>query len=145
MKRDSFSPVPEAAPAPLIAVPRLNRQFLRFLVVGVANTAFSYGVYAGLLYLGFDYRLANLCAFVLGLLVSFRTQGALVFRQTEGRRFPRYVLGWALMFGFNIGVIALLLRTGMNAYWAGAVALVPVTIVSYLLQRYWVFHPAAGR
>jgi putative flippase GtrA len=40
-------------------------QLLRFLVVGVLNTGFSYGVYALGLYVGMRYELANLLSLVL--------------------------------------------------------------------------------
>src|SRR5690242_21327465 len=54
-------------------------RFLRFVLVGVMNTAFSYLVYALALLVGLNYALASLIAVVAGVFFSFRTQGTLVF------------------------------------------------------------------
>jgi putative flippase GtrA len=127
---------------PISAAPSrglLDIAALRFVLVGGMNTAFSYGVYAALLWCGLAYWLANLGALVLGVLFSFRTQGALVFKQTEGARFPRFVAAWLGIFAVHTVLIGALIRLGLNPYVAGAVALVPVTLLSFIVQRRWVF------
>lgn len=117
----------------------LQLQFLRFLVVGAFNTGFSYSLYAGFLWLGCHYVLANGLAFAISLLVSFATQGTVVFGITDPRRFPRFLLAWVAIFCFNIALIELLIRLGMSAYSGGAVALIPVTLLSYFIQKRLVF------
>jgi putative flippase GtrA len=119
-----------------------KRQFFRFLVVGALNTAFSYTVYATLLYLSVPYVLANLGALMLGVLFSFRTQGQLVFGNTDGRLIGRFALVWGVVFLINITIIGVLSKLGLNYYAAGAVAMVPVTLLSYLFQRLLVFAEA---
>ena len=56
----------------------LKLQFVRYVLVGIGNTAFGYGAYAAFLFVGFEYRLASLFALVLGILFSFTTQGKVV-------------------------------------------------------------------
>ena len=114
-------------------------QWLRFIAVGVLNTSFSYGVYAVLLWLGLNFVAANFGAVLLGIIFSFRTQGTYVFGSSRWGRLRRFVPVWGVIFLLNICVIALLLRFGLNAYVAGAVALVPITLLSYLLQKFFVF------
>lgn len=116
-------------------------QVARFLVVGVFNTGFSYAVYAVLLWVGLNFVLANLVAVLLGILFSFRTQGRFVFRNTDKRLIFRFAGCWGAIFLINIGLIALLMRAGLNSYWAGAVALVPITVISYFAQKVLVFGP----
>lgn len=122
------------------SLPRLlARQKIRFAVVGIVNTAFSYGVYALLLALGLDYRAANLVAVLLGILFSFRTQGTLVFRNGDTGLFPRYVVGWVAIYLLSTATIGGFVRLGASAYVAGLLAL-PVSIVlSYLVQKHWIF------
>lgn len=117
----------------------LRHQFIRFLLVGCVNTGFSYGLYALFLWVGLNFAVANGLAFVISLLFSFRTQGMLVFRNPEPRLILRFVMMWAVIYLFNIALISGLMRLGMSAYLAGAVALVPVTLLSYLIQRFVVF------
>ena len=122
----------------------LQRQFVRFLLVGSMNTAFSYGLYATFLWLGLHFAVANGLAFVISLLFSFRTQGALVFRNTDTSMFLRFVLVWVGIYLINIALIGGLMSLGLNAHVAGAIALVPVTLLSYLLQKFAVFGAPAS-
>lgn len=117
----------------------LNLQFVRYVLVGIGNTAFSYGVFAALMWGGLEYRIANLLALLLGIAISFMTQGTIVFQNANRFTLLKFILAWALLYGFNISIIALLIRTPMSTYLAGAIATVPVTLVSYIVLRFAVF------
>jgi len=117
----------------------LKLQFIRYVLVGIGNTLFSYGLYAALLFIGFEYRIASLLALVLGIAFSFTTQGTVVFRNATRVTLVKFVVAWALLYLFNISLIALLLRASLSAYLAGAVATVPVTLLSYFVLKLAVF------
>ena len=117
----------------------LKLQFVRYVLVGIVNTAFSYGAYATLLLVGLDYRVANLLALVLGIAFSFTTQGNVVFRNATRVTLIKFIVAWMLIYIFNISVIALLMHASMSAYLAGAIAAVPVTLVSYIILKFVVF------
>lgn len=117
----------------------LNVQFVRFLLVGVLNTGFSYAVYALLLFAGLSYAPANFGAALLGIVFSFRTQGSFVFRNRDPRLIVRFAIFWLVIFLFNIGLIAGFVHLGFNAYAAGALALVPVVLASFVVQKFLVF------
>ena len=112
---------------------------VRFLAVGMLNTAFSYGIYAGFLYLGLGYQLANLIALVLGILFSFKTQGRLVFKNTDNRLFGRFLISWVMIYLGAITLIGRIIALGFDAYTAGALALPFSIALSYLMQKYYVF------
>ncbi len=114
-------------------------QFLKFLLVGVLNTGFSYSLYCLLVYLGLNFALANFLAVATGIVFSFHTQSSLVFRAGGSRHFARFVVAWALIWALNVLLIKLIIDAGLNAYWAGALALVPTTLVSFVVQKYLVF------
>lgn len=119
----------------------LNKQFIRFLIIGTINTAFSYSIYAFFLFLGLHYAQANLIALIFGIFFSFKTQGALVFKNSENRLFFRFLLCWLFIYSCNIGIISELLKYGFDAYISGALAIPLITIFSYFLQKYIVFRP----
>lgn len=127
-------------PIRLIKSSLRRSQILRFLIVGVFNTAFSYGVYASLIFLGVGYAVANLAALLLGILFSFKTQGSWVFQTPDNRRIWRFILGWGVIYLVSITLIAQFIGIGFNAYVAGILALPFSTVLSYLLQRFFVFH-----
>jgi putative flippase GtrA len=117
----------------------LNQQIVRFLFVGVLNTAFSYSVYAFFVWLGMSYVLANLLSLVAGIAFGFRTQGKIVFGNADIRLFGKYAAVWLFIFLVNIGCIRVAIGFGANAYLAGALALAPTVALSYVLQKFVVF------
>lgn len=118
--------------------------FLRFLFVGVLNTGFSYSLYVLLVWLGIHFAPANLLATLAGIAFSFRTQGALVFGRSDWRLLRRFVPVWIAIYAINISIIALLIHFGLTAYIAGAVAILPTVLLSFLLQKRYVFAVASG-
>jgi putative flippase GtrA len=117
----------------------MTSQVMRFVLVGALNTGFSYSLYVLLVWLGLHYAIANLCATIVGIIFSFRTQGALVFADRDWQHLRRFVPVWLVIYGINVGLIALLVRAGLNPYLAGAAALPPTVALSFLLQKHFVF------
>lgn len=119
--------------------------FLRFVLVGLLNTVFSYSLYTLLVWLGMHFAAANLCATLAGIAFSFRTQGALVFGSHDWRLLRRFVPVWIGIYSINVGLITVLMAAGFNAYFAGAVALPPTILLSFLLQKRFVFASAGNK
>ncbi len=57
----------------------LIRQFIKFGIVGLSNTALSYIIYAVLVYLGLHYIVASVISFMLSVLNSFYWNKRYVF------------------------------------------------------------------
>lgn len=120
-----------------------RRRWIRFVLAGGLNTTFSYGVYVLLLWLGLHYSLAYFCAVALGVGFSYGTHGMVVFGRVGWRRFARYVVGWGAIYGLNVALIRMLTEWGWSAYLAGALTVLPCAILSYFVQRYFVFRDCA--
>ena len=117
----------------------VHHQLIRFAAIGSFNTSVSYGLYAAFLWLGLPFWAASLFATCLGILLSFFTLGTIVFRSRLEGRFGRFVLLWFGLYLLNIIAIAQFMAFGLNAYWAGLLALVPITASSFILQRTLIF------
>lgn len=117
----------------------LEKRFILFLLVGGLNTAFSYGIYAFFLSLGLNYAIANLLALISGILFSFKTQGIFVFKNSDNRLLGRFLVCWVLIYMGNIFFIKQMLKLGLDAYVAGALAIPPIIVFSYLIQKFIVF------
>lgn len=117
----------------------LRALLARYFVTGAINTAFSYGVYCAVLYLGAPYPVAALVSLAAGVCLSFVTMGRIVFRSQLQNRFSRFVAVWAVLYGVHVGLIWVLVRGGLDPYLAGLIASVPVLAISFLAQRYYVF------
>ncbi|MFZ4122906.1 MAG: GtrA family protein [Caulobacterales bacterium] len=115
-------------------------QRIRFVLVGVLNTAFSYGFYAAGLWFGLRYSVAALVALVVGIAFGYLTQGRLVFKMFSWSNFPKYTAFWIAMWLLNVGLISAILSiVRNNAYLAGLLSSLVLIVPSYLMQRHWVF------
>lgn len=118
---------------------RITAQFTRYLLVGAANTAFSYGVYAVGLTAGMGFQVASLVALLAGIASGFVAQGRLTFMATLRGRFSRFCVVWAVLYLANISLIGLFVALGSNAYIAGLLAIIPIILIAFLLQRSFIF------
>ena len=114
-------------------------RFIRFMVVGLVNTVFSFSVYAISTYCGAPTSLAVLIANVLGVFFNFRTTGRFVFRKNDHRLIPQFIAVYILMYFLGVAGIKLLLSWGINRYLAGAMMAIPTAVVSFLMLSLFVF------
>ena len=117
---------------------------LRFILIGCINTAFSYSIFALLLFLGLSVELGSLLALIVGIFFTFYTQGTIVFGYLSSAAFARFVAAWAVMYLVNLALIRSLMALGASPYLGGAIATGPVTIISYFIQKLAVFRPPAA-
>jgi putative flippase GtrA len=115
-------------------------QLYRFILVGGFNTAFSYGLYASFLSIGFGYKVAYLIAFSTSIIISFKTQGAFVFRNTDSKLLGKYIISWLLIYAGNISVIGFIISLSGNPYLATIIALPFTVLISYVVQKRFVFN-----
>ena len=128
-----------AAASRLRSPGRGTPRIVRFLVVGVVNTSISYGIYAGLVFLGWHYAAANLVAMIIGVIVGFRTTGRFVFHSRDNRKFGKYVVAWTALYMAATGITGVMFWVTGSAYAAGALAIPPAAVLSYLIQSTYVF------
>jgi putative flippase GtrA len=117
----------------------LQRRFVRFLLVGGLNTLFGYSVYALLIFLHVHYALAALGGQVLGVLFNFKTIGLLVFDRRGNRRFLRFVSVYLLTYLLTALLLKIFHAFDVNLYLAGALLILPMAVLSYFLNRNFVF------
>lgn len=120
---------------------RPSSRFVRFLLVGGLNTAFGYGVFVACLWLGMHYAIAGAISTVLGILFNFKSTGNLVFRSKGNRKLPRFVAVYAIIYLVNTLSLGVMLRFGIHEWLGGLILLVPSAILSYVLNRHFVFRP----
>ena len=114
-------------------------EITRFLAVGVLNTLVGYSLYAAFLFYNLSYPLALLLATILGVLFNFQSIGRLVFKKYQHTLIWKFIGGYILVYCINLTFIAVITRVGINAYIAGAIALIPATVFSYFFNKFFVF------
>lgn len=114
-------------------------QFLRFLVVGGINTAFGYGIFALFILLHVHYTLAALLGQICGVLFNFKTYGILVFKNKNNRLLLRFIGVYLFTYLLTIGLLKVFSYYGISNLIAGAIILLPVALIGFLLNRRFVF------
>jgi putative flippase GtrA len=116
----------------------------RYGHVGLINTAFGYGLYAFLVWLGLNLYLAQITAQILGAGFNYLTFGKLVFRGTRSN--PAAFAGaYAFNYLLALAFLATAHRFIASPYVAGFVAFVAVAGINYLVLKRFVFRaPPAG-
>lgn len=116
-------------------------EFIRFLLVGGINTLFGYGVYTVFIFAGLNHRIAILLATILGVIFNFKTIGKLVFRHDNAdiAVILKFLLVYTISYLLNSNGVTLVLKILDNSYLAGLIVIVPVSVLTYFLNRIFVF------
>lgn len=119
-----------------------DAQFRRFLAVGVFNTFFGFAVYIGLLYLGLHYTIAAFLSVAIGAMFNFHTTGHFVFGSRHHSLLVKFFTVYFIIYILKVSGLFLLLQIGINNYIGGAILIVPLALVSFTLNKTWVFAAA---
>jgi putative flippase GtrA len=114
-------------------------KFFRFIIVGIINTIFGYSLFALLIYLKFHYSIAVLISTIIGVLFNFKTTGRIVFKNDKSHLLFKFILVYVFTYFLNIGLIKLLTYTKFSMYLIGAICIVPMSVISFFLNKVFVF------
>ncbi|WP_292938391.1 GtrA family protein [Noviherbaspirillum sp.] len=118
-------------------------QFIRYIIVGVANSIVGYGVIFGCMYLlKMSPEASNVAGYAVGLVVSYVLNRSYTFNSTQGRRveFMRFLVVFAVAYGLNFGALLVLIhRLGVHEGVSQVVAGVVYVVSAFLMNKYYVF------
>lgn len=117
-----------------------NNKFIKFILVGILNTAFGYSLFALFIFLNMHYSLAVFLSTVLGVLFNFKTIGKLVFDSHDNSLIFRFIAVYVLLYLINISCLWFFKISGFeNMYINGFVLLFPLALISFVLNKKYVF------
>jgi putative flippase GtrA len=122
-----------------------NKRVAKFLAVGVLNTMFGYGIYAGLLMLNFPYLIALFMATFIGVIFNYFSFGRMVFKASGGwLMFAKFILSYTVVYVINASLLHFLTAGNyLNAYIAQCICIFPSVTISWLLMNFWVYRKRA--
>ena len=118
---------------------KIDWLFIKFILVGILNTAFGYLAFALLLFLGLHYTLAVILSTIAGILFNFKTTGTLVFKNNNDKLIFKFVAVYAIICTLGIIILRMAELANINLYFAGLVSTGVCAIISFLLNKNWVF------
>ncbi|MFK0386675.1 GtrA family protein [Agrobacterium sp. NPDC090273] len=118
---------------------QFDTRIVKFLIVGVINTIFGYTIYVGSLWIGLHYTTAVATSTILGILFNFKSIGAFVFESRDNALLLRFIGVYLFLYLVNISGVSFLVHFDVPAWLAGLLLLLPLAILSFLLNRRYVF------
>ncbi|MCX7194008.1 MAG: GtrA family protein [Proteobacteria bacterium] len=118
-----------------------NRRMLRFLGVGLLNTAFGYGIYAGLVFIELPYLIALFLATVAGVIFNYFTIGGMVFKARSGWRvFGRFIAAYVIVYIVNAALLGIMTNLFHLGPYLGQIVCIPPNVMTgWILMNYWVY------
>jgi len=123
----------------MIAIQNIDSRFYIFLLIGALNTLFGYSVFALLIFVGLHYTLAVLISTCAGVLFNFKTTGKIVFNSTDNTLLFKFILVYCVLYFINILMLKIFLVMQINLYAGGAIAIMPMAILAFFLNKRFVF------
>lgn len=117
----------------------LDSKFIRFIFVGIINSLFGYGLYFLLIKFGLHFSLAVLISTSLGVIFNFKTIGKFVFNGSSNSLIFKFTAVYSLLYIFNLLGIKFLNSIGFSFEWSGFMMLLPMAILSFILNKSLVF------
>jgi putative flippase GtrA len=122
-------------------------QFLRFCIVGVANTAITLGLFQIFDMMHMQYLVASVIAYGAGILNGFSWSTRSVFK-TKGTavNFTKFVLVNLVAIGLNLLLMYLFVDVaGVQPKVLAQALVVPfTTVVNFTLNKFWTFSGKKG-
>src|SRR3989339_41741 len=118
----------------------IRNQFVKFLIVGFVNAIFGYGIFSFFILVGMHYSLAALFGTILGVLFNFRTISAVVFNSRNNWLIIKFAGVYVIIYLLNLIGLYIFKLFFINVYIAGAILILPMAIISYMLNKKFVFN-----
>jgi putative flippase GtrA len=117
----------------------LQARPVKFVAIGLLNTAFGYVIFAVLYFTSGNHQLSLIVATCIGVIFNFFTTGRIVFQNTNSGMIFRFAGGYILSLGANLVLLEMLVRFGINALSAQVICLPPIVVLTYFINARLVF------
>lgn len=114
-------------------------RFIRFLFVGGINTLFGYLVFSVFILLQIHYSIASLLATILGVIFNYFTTGRIVFNNSDPNLLIKFFGVYGITYLINLLFLKIFDTRNVNMLIAGAILIFPMAILSYFLNKTFVF------
>lgn len=118
-----------------------NLRIVKFLGVGLLNTAFGYSIYSIFVFVGLPYLIALFIATIVGVVFNYFSFGRFVFHGRAGLFvFGKFIAVYGVVYFSNAAVLGILTKNyQLDPYIGQAICIPPSVFLSWLLMNYWVY------
>jgi putative flippase GtrA len=116
------------------------QRIIRFYIAGAINTLLSYCIFAALIYFGLTYWLAVVFCYAIGLIINYKTIKIIAFNDSNKQSLRNFFFIFCGTCLINIGSLKMLIGLGVNVYIAAWIVVIPISLLSYILNKKFVFN-----
>ncbi|WP_413788915.1 GtrA family protein [Psychrobacillus mangrovi] len=115
----------------------LNKEFIRFLIVGIINTATTYVIYLILLFY-FHYNFSYIVSYLCGIIIAFLLNTKYVFNTTlTFKKAIKYPIVYLLQYILNVIVLNVLVENKiLNEVLAPVLVIIISLPVTFFMSKY---------
>ena len=118
------------------------RQFIKYVIVGLINTAIYYGIYYFMLKLGFSYTISLTVGTIVGIINSYFWNKYFTFRTKKitVSETVKFIIVYGVQYLSNLFIIYLCVEyAGISEELAGIAAIGVGTFIGYFGHKFWSF------
>lgn len=122
-------------------MPKVDKQVIRYIIVGVASNTIAYLLYLVLTQLGVGHKAAMSCIYVIGAAINFYLNRKWTFRAVQSVRagLARYLVAIALGYLLNLAWLYLFVDLlGWQHELVQAAAIVVIAIYFFMINKHYV-------
>lgn len=116
-----------------------EKKLIRFLFVGGLNTLFGYIVFALGIFIGLHYSLATFFSIAFGILFNFKTTGSIVFKNHDNKLIFKFFAVYLVSYSLNVFFLYIFNILKISNYIGGLILILPMALMSFILQKKFVF------
>jgi putative flippase GtrA len=106
----------------------------RYYAAGIVNTAFGYGAFSALLWLGVNLYLSQLLAHIAGVTFNYITYSRHVFKNSKSTK-KRFAASYAGNYLISLGTMALVDQIIVSQYVVGLLTIFLVSILNFFILK----------
>lgn len=116
-------------------------QFIKFCIVGLANTAISFAVYLCLLKFGVHYLLGSAIGYVVGVLNGYLLSSRYVFKHSLKISVAiKYVITYLGTLGVNLSTMYFLVQIlGFGKVISQVLVICLNLLINFFINKFWTF------
>lgn len=118
-------------------------QFIKFNIVGIINTAVTFGIYSFVVFLLDNHFIGLACDYFFGIIISFALNKKVTFNngsKTSVFMITKMILAYVPSIILNIVLLYIFVDiANWNKYMAQFITMFLIAFISFLMQKFFVF------
>ena len=124
----------------------LQYKLVRFFIIAGINSLFGYGIFSFLVWAGLPYPTGVvIVGTIIAICFNFNSYGRIVFDNKNYKLIWKFCLVYIVMAFFGQFFLSFLEHLEVNKYLSGALLAVPSGLLSFVLNRTFVFPAKKGK